>query len=199
MTRVRFCRVALSGVAAALLVGCASLAVEDEQLVAGGAASTEFSIDDEAVTLSAHFNADLAADEALMVEWLLPDGKLYLRKRVRRSQGNDKLLETSMPIRGKAPSRRPGTWHVRLWHDGRLLVNRSFEIQKPAQTPTSAGMGFAALAYCGPSRWSDPVISTRGSGAVASGRPGAWVGGELLEAAGPTYSSVVLLTGCAPG
>ena len=115
------------------------------------------------------------------------------------SLGNDNVLETSLPVRGKGPARRPGIWQVRLWHDGRLLVNRSFEIHKAAETAMSAGASFAGLAYCGPSRWSDPVISTRNSVAVASGRPGAWVGGELLDVAGPTYSSVVLLTGCAPG
>ena len=199
MTRVRFCRVLLSGFAAALLVGCSTLAVVDEHLAAGGGASTEFSNDDQAVTLTARFNTELAADEPLMVEWLLPDGRVYLRKPVRRSHGNGDLLETSLQVRGKAPARRPGVWQVRLWHDGRLLVDRSFEIHKAAETAMSARPGFASLAYCGPSRWSDPVISTRNSSAVVSGRPGAWVGGELLDAAGPTYSSVVLLTGCAPG
>ena len=199
MTRARFCRVGLSAFAAVLLVGCSTLAVVDDNLAASGGPSTEFSIDDQAVTLSARFNTGLAADEPLMVEWLLPDGKVYLRKPVSRSHGNDNVLETSLPVRGKGPARRPGIWQVRLWHDGRLLVNRSFEIHKAAETAMSAGASFAGLAHCGPSRWSDPVISTRNSVAVASGRPGAWVGGELLDVAGPTYSSVVLLTGCAPG
>jgi hypothetical protein len=191
--------VGLSGIAVALLVGCTSLAVVDDHLEAGGSATTEFSADDQAVTLSARFKPYLPAGEPLMVEWLFPDGSVYLRKPVYRSYGSDDGLETSMPIRGKAPARHPGIWHVRLWHDGEKLVNRSFEILEPGQTAASGAQRFASLAYCGPSRWNDPVISGRRSGAVASGSPGAWIGGEVLKTAGATYSGVVLLTGCAPG
>ena len=199
MTPVRTCRVVLSGIAVALLVGCASLAVVDERLEAGGSATTKFYADDQAVTLSARFKPDLPANEPLMVEWLFPDGSVYLRKPVHRSYGSDDRLETSMPIRGKAPARHPGIWHVRLWHDGEKLVNRSFEILEPRRTAASGAQSFASLAYCGPSRWNDPVISGRRSSVVASGRAGVWIGGEVLEAAGATYSGVVLLTGCAPG
>jgi hypothetical protein len=180
------------------LVGCASLAVVDDHLDAGGAPTTEFSADDRTVTLTARFNTHLSADERLMVEWLFPDGSVYLRKPVHRSRDSEDLLETSIPIHGKAPARHPGTWHVRLWRDGEKLVDRSFEILEPGQTLASGVQGFASLAYCGPSRWNDPVISGRRSGAAVRAFPGAWIGGEVLEAAGATYSSVVLLTGCAP-
>jgi hypothetical protein len=190
--------VGLSGIVVALLVGCGSLAVVEDHLQAGGVPATEFSSDDETVTLSARFNEELAADEPLMVEWLFPDGKIYMRKPVRRSFESRDLLETSIPIRGKAPARHPGTWQVRLWHDGGKLVDRYFDIRIPAQTPASVAERFTGLAFCGPSRWNDPVISGRRSGAVTTGRPGAWIGGEVLKAAGATYSGVILLTGCAP-
>ncbi len=190
------CRVGHYGAVAVLLVGCARPAVVDDHLVAGGAPATEFSIDDRTVTLSARFDTGLVADERLMVEWLFPDGKVYLRKPVRRSYESRDLIETSMPIRGKAPARHPGIWHVRLWRDGDKLVERSFRIRIPAQTTTSARAGFARLSYCGPSRRNDSVISGRRS---ATGVPGAWIGHDLLKAAGAIYASVVLLSGCAPG
>jgi hypothetical protein len=200
MTLARIlCRVGYYGVVAVILVGCAKPAVVDDRLAAAGAPAEDFSIDDQTVTLSARFNTGLAANEPFMVEWLFPDGKIYLRKPVRRSYERPDLIETSMPIRDKGPARYPGIWQVRLWRDGDKLVDRSFEIRKPTETATSAGAGFAALAYCGPSRWNDPVISARRSAPLATRVPGAWIGGDLLEAAGATYSSVVLLTGCAPG
>lgn len=198
MTPAGICRVGLSGIAVALLVGCGSLAVVEDSLLAGGAPGTEFSSGEEMVTLSARFNEELAADEKLTVEWLFPDGRTYVRKPVRRSYQSRDLLETSIPIRGKAPGRHPGTWQVRLWHDGEKLVDRYFDIRLPSKSPASAAEGFPGLAFCGPSRWNDPVISGRRSGAGVSGRPGAWIGGEVLEAAGATYSGVILLTGCAP-
>ena len=193
------CRVGHCGVAAVLLVGCAQPSMVNDHLEAGGRPAVEFSVDDQSVTLSVRFTTDLAVDELFIVEWLLPDGKIYLRKSVRRSYDSPEVIQTAMPIRGKAPARYPGIWQVRLWRDGDRLVDRSFEIRKSAETAESAGAAFAGLAYCGPSRWNDPVISRRRSGSTASGVPGTWTGGDLLEAAGATYSRVVLLTGCAPG
>jgi hypothetical protein len=192
------CRVAHFGMAATLLVGCSGPALLDDNLTAGGAPATEFSIDDQSVTLSARFDSALAPDAPLMVEWLFPDGKVYLRKPVRRSHESPDLIETMIPVRDKAPARHPGVWHVRLWRGGDTLVDRSFELRKPAETAASAGARFAGIAYCGPSRWNDPVISGRRSASKAS-VAGAWVGGDLLSVAGATYSSAVLLTGCAPG
>ncbi len=193
------CRVGRWVVAAVLLVGCAKPSMVDDHLEAGGRPAVEFSVDDQSVTLSARFDAGLAADDRFMVEWLFPDGKIYLRKPVRRSYDSPDLIETAMPIRGKAPARYPGIWQVRLWRDGDKLAEQSFEIRPPEQTPASAGAGFASLAYCGPSRWNDPAIGRRRSGSPATGVAGAWIGGALIEAAGATYSPVVLLTGCAPG
>ena len=191
-------RAVQGGVVAALLSACAQPALLGEDLSAGGAPSTEFSIDDAAVTLSARFDAALAVDAPLTVEWLFPDGTVYLRKPVRRSYENPELVETAIPVRGKAPARYPGLWHVRLSRGEDVLVDRSFEIRSAPDSAKSAGARFAGLSYCGPARWNDPAISGRRSPTDAR-VPGAWVGAEVLSAAGATYSSAVLLTGCAPG
>ena len=186
------------GMVAALLAGCAEPALVDEDLSSGGAPATEFSIDDSSVTLRARFDGELAADAPLTVEWLFPDGKVYLRKPVHRSYANPDVLETAIPVRGKAPARFPGEWHVRLWRGEDKLVDRSFEIRPPPESAASAGAQFAALSYCGPARWHDPAISGRRSPGNP-GVPGAWVGAKVLRAAGATYSGAVLLSGCAPG
>ena len=192
-------RVLCCGIAASLLVGCAQPSIVDDGLVSGGVPTTEFSGDDESVTLSARFDAALAPDRQFMVEWLFPNGEIYLRKPVGRSPDTADLVETSMPIRGKAPARHPGIWHVRLWRGGDKMVDRSFEVRKPPQSAESARASFASLAYCGPSRWNDPVISGRRASAVVTRVAGAWIGNDILDAAGATYSGAVLLTGCAPG
>ena len=111
-------RVLCCGIAASLLVGCAQPSIVGDGLVSGGVPTTEFSGDDESVTLSARFDAALAADRQFMVEWLFPNGEIYLRKPVGRSPDTADLVETSLPIRGKAPARHPGIWHVRLWRGG---------------------------------------------------------------------------------
>lgn len=192
------CQLGLFGAVMTLLAGCAKPSIVDESLAAGGAPATEFSGDNQSVTLTARFSSDLAADASFTVEWLSPDGKIYLRKPVRRSIASPDLVETAMLVHGKAPARYPGLWHVRLWRGEDKLVDRSFEIRKQAQTPKSAAAGFESLAYCGPSRWNDRVISGRHAASAATRVPGAWVGTALLEAVGATYSSMVLLTGCAP-
>lgn len=199
MMGVRLLRVALSGATVLILAGCTNVTVVDDFLSAGGTPTTEFTADDGSVTLTARFESAIGKDQSFMVEWLFPDGSVYLRKPVRRSGGDAERLETSMPIRGKAPARHPGLWHVSLSHDGERLVDRSFEIREPLAEMNSGAADFAALAHCGPSRWHDPVISARRTKAVRPGRPGAWIGGEVLRAAGATYSGVILLTGCAPG
>lgn len=177
-----------------LLAGCTQPTLVDDQLSSGGPPATDFSVGDESVTLTVRFDETLDPAEILIVEWRFPDGRIYLRKPVRASGA--RAVETSMPVRGKAPSRYPGIWHVRLSRGADMLVERSFEI---LEVSGEAGAGFASLAYCGPSRWEDPVISGRRTGMPVSGVPGAWIGDELLDAAGATYSSTVLLTGCAPG
>lgn len=199
MIGARYFQAGLSGVGVLVLAGCANVAVVDDYLAAGGSPTTEFTAEDANVTLSARFDSALAEDERFMVEWLFPDGSVYLRKPVRRIGNRDDELETSMPIRGKAPARYPGRWHVGLWHGGDRLLYRSFEIREPVQTAHPLAEGFAGAAYCGPSRWHDPVISGRRSTATSAPRPGAWIGREVLEAAGAVYSGVILLTGCAPG
>lgn len=191
-------RAAQAGVVAALLAGCAKPALVDEDLSAGAAPATEFSVDDAWITLTARFDSALAADAPLTVEWLFPDGKVYLRKPVGRSYEDPELMETAIPVHGKAPARYPGLWHVRLWRDADKLVDRSFEIRPARDAAASAGARFAGLSYCGPSRWNDPAISGRRSEPSAR-VPGAWVGDDVLGAAGATYAGAVLLSGCAPG
>jgi len=193
------CRLPFCSIAAAFLVACAQPSVVDDDLISNGAPATEFSGDDKSVTLSARFDAALAEDGQFMVEWLFPNGKMYLRKPVRRSPDNPDLIETTLPIRGRAPAKNPGIWQVRLWRGGDKLVDRSFEVHAPPPSAESARVRFASLAFCGPSRWSDPVISGRREATVVTRVPGAWVGNNTLDAAGAVYSGAVLLTGCAPG
>ena len=203
MIGARFLRIGLSAGIALLQVACTGVTVVDDKLTAqgaaGGATTTEFTAEEVNVTLSVRFESPLDVDETFMVEWLFPDGSVYLRKPVRSVGSEHDRLETSLPIRGKAPARYPGLWHVRLWHHGERLVERSFEIRESVHTAPPGVADFAGLAYCGPSRWHDPVISGRHSPAIMLRRPGAWIGSEVLEAVGATYSSVILLTGCAPG
>lgn len=177
----------------ALLAACARPTLLDDELSAGGAPGTEFSSDADSVTLVARFDRNPGGGDPYIVEWRFPDGRTYLRKPVRAGAGG--AVETSMPVRGKAPGRHPGLWHVSLSRGGQRLVERSFAIREPA----SGAPGFASLAHCGPSRWEDPAISGRRAAGASTGVPGAWIGKPLLEASGATYSTSVLLTGCAPG
>ena len=187
-------RTGLGAALAVLLAACAAPAVVEDHLESDGVAATEFSADDREIVLSARFDSGLSAADTFMVEWLFPDGSVYLRKPVRRSTDSAYRVDTGIPVRGKAPGRSPGVWHVQLSRDGRPLVSRAFDIRAGGGAPE-----FASLAYCGPSRWSDPVISAQPSAGAVPARPGTWIGGEVLEAAGATYSGAVLLTGCAPG
>lgn len=196
MMRVRSCiRPVAIALAALAVAACAGPARVDDALTTRGEPATEFSADDERITLTARFEGGRPSGR-YTVEWLFPDGRVYLRKPVSADASG---ITTAIPVRGKAPSRNPGTWRVRLSRDGDPVVDRTFVIREAAARE-SPGQSFAGLAHCGPSRWNDPVISARQASAGASpGMPGAWIGGEVLAAAGATYSTVVLLTGCAPG
>ena len=199
MGRRQALRVALCGAVIVFAVGCASPTIVEDHLASDGSVTTEFTVDDREIVLTARFDTKLAADETLMVEWIFPDGSVYLRKPVGRSAGSVYRIETDISVRGKTPARHPGIWRVNLARDGEPLVSREFEIREQSRADGSGAAEFAALAYCGPSRWNDPAISAKRSNGGVSGRPGAWIGGDVLEAAGAVYSSVVLLTGCAPG
>ena len=192
------CRAAISAVAIGLLAGCTRIAVVDDHLETNGVPSTEFSADTPEVTLSARFGGHLPADERFMVEWLFPDDRIYLRKPVRRSATSDDMLETSMPIRGKAPGRHPGVWQVRLRRDGETLVSRYFEIYAPGAMATGA-RDYAGSGLCGTWRWSDAAINGHRPDALAPRTPGAWIGGRMLDSSGEFYAGMVLLTSCAPG
>lgn len=180
------------GVVTALLAACAGPTLVADGLSADGAPGTEFPASAESVTLTARFDGRPGGGDPVVVEWRFPDGRTYLRKPVRVDGGG--AVETSMPVRGKAPARHPGIWHVSLSRGGERLVERSFAIRE--QAPGTDG--FAALVHCGPARWEDPVISARRAPHASSGAPGAWIGKALLDAAGATYSASVLLGGCAP-
>lgn len=191
-------RIACCGVAVSLLAACAKPHVVDDGLADAAGPTTEFSMEDQSATFTVYFSNGLSARDRFMVEWLFPDGKIYLRKPLGRDSEMHDRVQTRLPIQGKSPARHPGRWQVRLWWGDDALVERSFEILPAAATPMSAAAGFQGLASCGPSQWNDPVISARRSALVSSRVPGAWTGTELLEAAGATYSRAVLLTGCAP-
>ena len=199
MSRWQALRVALAGAVLALLAGCASPAIVEDHLESNGSVATEFAIDDREIIFSARFNGKLAADEMFMVEWIFPDGSVYLRKPVGRSADSVYRVDTGISVRGKAPARHPGIWRVHLARNGERLVSREFEILEQSAEDDDEAAEFAAYAYCGPSRWNDPAISANRSDGGMSGRPGAWIGGDVLDAAGAIYSNVVLLTGCAPG
>lgn len=182
-----------------VLAGCASPAVVEDRLEADGSVATDFTVDDQQILLSARFDSKLAASDTFMVEWIFPDGSVYLRKPVRRSAESAYRVDTGIAVRGKTPARHPGIWHVELRQDGKRLVSRAFEIREPPRTAQAHAAEFASLDYCGPWHWNDAVISARRPPGAVSARPGAWIGGEVLKAAGATYSGAVLLTGCAPG
>lgn len=192
-------RIVTGAAVAVLLVGCASPAIVDDHLESDGTVATEFNVGDREILLSVRFDEKLSADETFMVEWIFPDGSVYLRKPVGRSADSVYRVDTGISVRGKVPARHPGMWSVHLARNGERLMSRDFELRRQARADGAGAADFSALAYCGASQWNDPVISAKRSDAGASGRPGAWIGNDVLDAAGAIYSSVVLLTGCAPG
>ena len=126
-------RIACCGVAVTLLAACAKPHVVDDGLTDAGRPTTEFSIDDQSATFTARFSSALSARDRFTVEWLFPDGEIYLRRPLSRDREMHDQVQTRLPIHGKSPARHAGRWRVRLWRGDNALVERSFEI-RPART-----------------------------------------------------------------
>ena len=93
---------------------------------------TVFTSEDEKVTLSVLFGYNrVGVYQWYRVEWIRPDGNVYLRTGTRSLFGRHDALEASMPIRGKPAGKFfPGTWKVRLFIDDRMLLEKEFEIRR---------------------------------------------------------------------
>lgn len=93
---------------------------------------TVFFSDDKKVTLSVLFGQNyVGVYQYFRVEWIRPDGNVYLRTGTRSLFGRHDALESSMPIRGKPAGRFfPGNWKVRLFLDDRMLLEKAFEIRR---------------------------------------------------------------------
>jgi hypothetical protein len=136
--------------AAGLLIGCTAddIRVSDVALAEAslhlspdgpeGKPRSVFSSNDEKVTLSVLFAHNYVGTfQWYKVEWLRPDGKVYLRKGTRALFGRHDALEASMPIRGTpAATFFPGKWKVRLYLEDRLLVEKGFEIRRDRRVTT---------------------------------------------------------------
>ena len=129
--------------AAGLIAGCTAgdirvsdVALAEASLHASsdgpeGKPRSVFSSNDEKVTLSVLFAHNyMGAFQWYKVEWIRPDGKVYLRKGTRSLFGRHDALEASMPIRDTPAAKFfPGKWQVRLYLEDRLLVEKAFEIR----------------------------------------------------------------------
>ena len=93
---------------------------------------TVFFSDDEKVTLSVLFGHNyVGVYQWYRVEWIRPDGNVYLRTGTRSLFGRHDALESSMPIRDKPAGKFfPGKWKVRLFLDDRMLLEKAFEIRR---------------------------------------------------------------------
>lgn len=134
----------IAAVASALLAGCSpgDIHVSDALLAEESLHEsltgpehkprTVFTSDDEKVTLSVLFGQNyVGAYQYYRVEWIRPDGNVYLRTGTRSLFGRHDALESSMPIRGKPAGKFfPGKWKVRLFLDDRMLLEKPFEIRR---------------------------------------------------------------------
>jgi hypothetical protein len=208
----RFRLLALPALFVAVASGCGGASVVEDTLsddparLAAGAApavlKTVYVSDDDRVTLSVRFSSSVSSGERFMVEWILPDSTVYLRRPVGTRPGTGDSLVTSMSIRGEGPSRRPGTWRVRLSLAGDELLARRFEITAAPEVHVSSRSAVAAfgVTVCQRIGWAD-----RGGTRHERRFPGraAWVGKDDLRARGATYEGMLLLSTaaeeCAPG
>lgn len=154
MNILRILAVALTG---AVLAGCTAddIHVSDALLAEESLhesltgperkARTIFFSDDEKVTLSVLFGYNrVGVYQWYRIEWIRPDGNVYLRSGTRSLFGRHDALESSMPIRGKPAGKFfPGKWKVRLFIDDRMLLEKDFEIRR-VQRVTDWGVESAA-------------------------------------------------------
>jgi len=143
--------------AAGLIAGCTAgdirvsdVALAEASLHASsdgpeGKPRSVFSSNDEKVTLSVLFAHNyMGAFQWYKVEWIRPDGNVYLRKGTRSLFGRHDALEASMPIRDTpAAMFFPGKWVVRLYLEERLLAEKGFEIRRDRRV-TNWGLESAA-------------------------------------------------------
>jgi len=93
---------------------------------------TIFSSEDEKVTLSVLFGRNFVGTyQWYRVEWVRPDGNVYLRTGTRSVFARHDALQSSMLIRGKPAGKFfPGKWKVRLFLEDRMLLEKEFEIRR---------------------------------------------------------------------
>ncbi|NKC12877.1 MAG: hypothetical protein GKR94_11960 [Gammaproteobacteria bacterium] len=129
----------LMGLGLAWLAGC-SINVADSTLSESAESywlytnnknpKTLFSVDDEQVTLHVEFDYNLVASTQIFrANWIQPDGTPYVSGGVKTVFGNNSDLIVSLKVAGTTATSKPGTWRVQLFHEDRLLVERSFELQ----------------------------------------------------------------------
>lgn len=189
-THRRTWRPALAGALLGLLAGgCADVVVVEHHLSehvtavalesAPDSSRRIYSASDEQVTLTAFLDAGSGSGaRRFLVEWLLPDGRVYIRRPVRPERPGGEAVVTSMAIRGEPPSRRPGLWRVRLILEGEMLVESEFEIRDGGVE--SSFTTASSLGGCRSRR--GPIPRS------------AWVGAEALRRMGESYEPAVLLS-----
>jgi hypothetical protein len=91
---------------------------------------TEFTTDDDKVTLSVTFGYNMVATYFVYaIEWVAPGERIYLRAPLRTLWGTHRKLVAELPIRGQGAAQLTGSWKVRLYLEDRLLVERGFALR----------------------------------------------------------------------
>jgi len=95
-----------------------------------GKYKTIFSTSDEKVTLRVVFDTNVVGGSRVFtVEWVGPDGVVYLSEPVKTKWGSNEILLADLYIAENDPSRMPGRWQVRLLYKDDELVSRRFTIE----------------------------------------------------------------------
>jgi hypothetical protein len=139
MAGTRIVLVTIAGLLMVLSIGCAtrvvtvSLSTDPSYSWFGsspGKYKRIFSTSDEKVTLRVVFDMNfVGAIRVFTVEWIGPDGDVYLSEPVRTKWGSNRILFADLYIFEREPSRMPGRWQVRLLYEDRELVSRRFTIE----------------------------------------------------------------------
>jgi len=91
---------------------------------------TIYSVNDEQITYWAHLDLQLPRPfKHFRIEWVDPQGKVFLSKKIKNSYGTNDIIVTTLPIRDNYPSRIPGDWKVRIYHGDKLLDQARFTIE----------------------------------------------------------------------
>ena len=89
---------------------------------------TVFSPDDQQVTLHVQFDPHFQPAPKLRVDWIDPNGDIFLNRKVTTTPGNTMEMIVRLPIRDHEPSGKPGRWWVLVHHRQTLLVRKPFVI-----------------------------------------------------------------------